>query len=93
MSKEDDDMEIVSRAEITDIEHTPDPKDKDNEEDQTEQLRTAAKEVHTNGMEKATFTITPPTGENKNNVTLYAIVGIISLLILSTGIVILKKKV
>ena len=90
LSKEDDDMEIVSRAEIKEIEHTPDPKD--NEEDKVEQLRTAAKEVHTNGMEKATFTITPPTGENKNNVTLYAIVGIISLLILSTGIVILKRK-
>ena len=91
LSKEDDDMEIVSRAEIKEIEHTPDPKD--NEEDKVEQLRTAAKEVHTNGMEKATFTITPPTGKDKNNVTLYAIVGTISLAILATGIVILKKKV
>ena len=91
LSKEDDDMEIVSRAEIKEIERTPDSKD--NDINKAEQLKIAAKEVHTNGMEKATFTITPPTGENKNNVTLYAIVGIISLLVLSTGIVILKKKV
>ena len=84
-------MEIVSRAEIKEIERTPDSKD--NDINKAEQLKIAAKEVHTNGMEKATFTITPPTGEDKNNITLYAIVGIISLLILSTGIVILKKKV
>ena len=36
---------------------------------------------------------TPPTGADMNSTTIYAIAGIISLIILSTGIVIIKKKV
>ncbi len=91
LSNQDDDMEIVSRAEIKGIERTPDPND--TETQKVEQVRIAPKVVHTNGMVKATFTITPPTGENRSITTIYAIAGIISLIILSTGIVIIKKKV
>ena len=91
LTKEDNDMEIVSRAEIKTIEQSTDINDKDT--DKEEQIKIAPKEVHTNGMEKATFSITPPTGENRNIVTIYAIAGIVSLLILSTGIVVIKKKI
>lgn len=93
LSNNDDDMEVVSRAEIKDIKHTPDPKDSTPQAEKEEQVKIAPKEVHTNGMTKATFTITPPTGENRNATSIYAIAGIMSLIILSTGIVIIKKKV
>ena len=93
LSNNDDDMEIVSRAEIKEIIHTPDPKDSTPQADKIEQVRIAPTEVHTNGMVEAVFTITPPTGENRSVTTIYAIAGIISLIILSTGIVIIKKKV
>ena len=86
-------MEVVSRAEIKDIKHTPDPKDSTPQAEKEEQVKIAPKEVHTNGMVKARFTITPPTGENRSATSIYAIVGIMSLIILSTGIVIIKKKV
>lgn len=93
LSNNDDDMEVVSRAEIKDIKHTPDPKDSTPQAEKEEQVKIAPKEVHTNGMVKARFTITPPTGENRSATSIYAIAGIMSLIILSTGIVIIKKKV
>ena len=93
LSNNDDDMEVVSRAEIKDIKHTPDPKDSTPQAEKEEQVKIAPKEVHTNGMVKARFTITPPTGENRSATSIYSIAGIMSLIILSTGIVIIKKKV
>lgn len=94
LSKDNDDMEITSRAEIKEIVHTPDPADTEtSNEEKTEQIKVAPKEVHTNGMVKATMTITPPTGAFANDTILYATVGIISLILLSAGIVIIKKKI
>ena len=94
LSKDDDDMEITSRAEIKEIEHTPDPADTEtSNEEKLEQIKVAPKEVHTNGMVKATLTITPPTGKNTNVNIMYAIAGIVSLIALSIGIVIIKKKI
>lgn len=91
LSKDDEDMEITSRAEIKEINTTPDPSD--TEESRIEQIKIAPKEVHTNGMVKATMTLTPPTGEDRQGIIIYAIAGIISLVLLSTGIVIIKKKI
>ena len=96
LSNNDDDMEIVSRAEIKTASRNPDPADPDlltKEAEVMEQLKIAPTEVHSNGMVKATFTITPPTGENRGIITIYAIAGIIALILLSTGIVIIKKKI
>ena len=93
LSNTDNDMEVVSRAEIKEIKPTPDPKDSTPQAEKDEQVKIAPKEVHTNGMVKARFTITPPTGENRSTTTIYAIAGIMSLIILSTGIVIIKKKI
>ena len=91
LSKDDEDMEITSRAEIKEINSTPDPLD--TEENKTEQIKIAPKEVHTNGMVKATLTITPPTGENRQEIIIYVIAGITSLIVLSIGILIIKKKI
>lgn len=91
LSNNDSDMEIVSRAEIKEVSRTPDSNDTDTQK--MEKVKAASTEVHTNGMVEALFTITPPTGENRSVTTIYAIAGIISLIILSTGIVIIKKKV
>jgi len=91
LSNNDSDMEIVSRAEIKEVSRTPDSNDTDTQK--MEKVKVAPTEVHTNGMVEALFTITPPTGENRSVTTIYAIAGIISLIILSTGIVIIKKKV
>lgn len=91
LSNNDNDMEIISRAEIKEVSRTPDSNDSDAEK--TEQIKIAPKEVHTNGMVEALFTITPPTGENRSVTTIYAVAGIVSLILLSTGIVIIKKKV
>ncbi len=44
------------------------------------------------GASSETTTITPPTGEDKDY-TIYIIIGAVSLLILATGIIIIKKKV
>ena len=93
LSKDDEDMEITSRAEIIEINHTPDPSDTEtSEQEKTEQIKVAPKEVHTNGMVKATLTITPPTGKTTNT-SVNAIAGIISLIVLLAGIVLLKKKI
>lgn len=96
LSNNDADMEIVSRAEIKEVNRTPDPSDPDlptKEAEVKEQIRIAPKEVHTNGMVKAIFTIMPPTGENREIITIYAIAGIIVLIVLSIGILIIKKKI
>ena len=90
LSNQDDDMEIVSRAVIDGAETSPD--EKDTSADKTEQIKIAPKEVHTNGMVKARFIITPPTGKNRSTTT-YIITGIIALIGLGIGIVVLKKKV
>ena len=42
---------------------------------------------------KATATITPPTGEDRQEMIVYLISGIMALAILSTGIVMIKKIV
>ena len=42
---------------------------------------------------KVVTSITPPTGENKQLGVYYAIAGIVTLVLLSAGIVIIKKKI
>ena len=94
LSSHDEDMEIISRAEITKIERTPDPADTDTpENERKEQIKIAPKEVNTNGMVQALFTITPPTGKDKLAKIIYIITGTITLIMLSIGIGVIKKKV
>lgn len=94
LSSHDEDMEIISRAEITGIERTADPSDTDTpENDKKEQIKIAPYEVKTNGMVQALFTITPPTGKDKLTKIIYIIAGTITLVMLSIGIGVIRKKV
>lgn len=88
LSREDKDMEIINEAEITGIKHATETGDTNEEK-----LKIAPSEVHTNGRVKVVTSITPPTGENKQMITYYAIAGVATLLLLSVGIIIIKKKI
>ena len=93
LSDQDDDLETVSRARIEAIERKPDPKDSRADDVKNDNIKITPVEVHTNGMQKAISTITPPTGEDRSTTTIYVIAGIVALIVLSAGIVIIKKKV
>ena len=88
LSREDKDMEIINEAEITGIKHATETGNTEEEK-----LKIAPSEVHTNGRVKVVTSITPPTGENKQLGVYYAIAGIVTLVLLSAGIVIIKKKI
>ena len=90
LSNQDDDMEILSGAKVISAENTPSDPTPASPEEEIKTIRPATIEP---AETSTTLTITPPTGENKNDVVIYAISGIISLIILATGIVIIKKKI
>ena len=91
LSNQDDDMEVVNEAEITDAVRNADPDDPDRKKE--EKIQRAPVVVNTNGKVRAIVTITPPTGEDRQSIALYLIAGVVTLAILSTGIVLIKKKV
>ena len=92
LSSQDQDMEFVNEAEIAEISRTSDPTD--TTADKANQvLKTTLKEVDVGEPSKATITITPPTGEDRQTLVIYIAVGAIALAVLSTGLVIIKKKV
>ena len=94
LSSSEYDWVVYNRAEIIDAKLSPSSLDTVNSDSEKERLlKTAAKEIHSNGMVEAMFTLTIPTGEDRYSTTLYAIAGIIALIVLSTGIVIIKKKI
>ena len=87
LSKDDKDMEIVSHATITKARNSGTGEDSD------EEVIIIRKPKNINAYAKATFTLTPPTGAEKGIMMGYAIAGIISLVFLSLGIVIIKRKI
>ena len=89
LSNQDDDMEVLSGAKIFSAENTP----SDSTPESTEEIKIIRPATIEQAESGATLTITPPTGGNKNDIVIYAISGIISLIILATGISIIKKKV
>lgn len=94
LSSSEYDWVVYNRAEIIDAKLSPSSLDTVNSDSEKERLlKTAAKEIHSNGMVETMFTLTIPTGEDRYSTTLYAIAGIIALIVLSTGIVIIKKKI
>ena len=76
---EDDDMNFITTVEII----TPDPS--------PEPL--IPKEIELPDPEDAVTEITPPTGANMQNIVIYSIAGIVSLITIGIGIVLIKKKV
>ena len=87
LTREDDDMEIVSYATITQVDNSTSGDDGD------EEIKLVRKAEKVNANAKAIFTITPPTGNTTGSLTYYAIAGIVSLVVIAVGIVIIKKKI
>ena len=88
LSKLDDDMEYINKAEITKINNGTDSRDTD-ESDKDEEV----KKPEEPNKSEALATITPPTGANRQEIILYTVVGVIALAILSAGVVIIKKTI
>ena len=102
-------MTILNTAILTNVDSTTgDPNSGDNNWNQSEKSQKELKVVETtydkevqegtgiknkNIISTATATITPPTGADKVSRNLYIATGIISLIILSAGVIIIKKKV
>ena len=90
LSNKDDDMEFINEAEITKINNGKDSRD--NTTDGDKEIQTI-KPIENKYEAQARATVTPPTGENRQELIMYAVVGIFALAILSAGIVIIKKIV
>ena len=94
----DDEINIISGAKITKAMNTPDPSsgiDSDTYKNElnSDDLKVQIPANIENAEAKANFVITPPTGKDMNSIVMYAIAGVISLSILATGIIIIKKKI
>lgn len=94
LSNEDSDLEYLNDIKIekmsTTIENMP------TEESQKELIEKSLKLVRKPVIPEqaeATITITPPTGKDKQMMTIYVITGISSLIILAVGIILIKKKI
>ena len=79
---------ITTDSEI--IDRSVEPKDDGNK---TKLQQTTINVIDVGNPKSAAITITPPTGEDKQSPVIYIIVGISALMILTTGIVLIKKKV
>lgn len=89
LSNKDDDMEFINDAEITKINNGKDSRDNT---DGDKEIQTV-KPIDNKYEAKARATVTPPTGENKQEIIMYVVVGALALVILSAGIVVIKKIV
>ena len=90
LSKQDDDMEFINEAKITNISNGTDTRD--NAPEKETQIK-VIKAIEDNYESKATATVTPPTGANRQEIILYTIAGVIALAVLSAGVVMIKKIV
>ena len=82
-------MEFINDAEITKINNGKDSRDNT---DGDKEIQTV-KPIDNKYEAKARATVTPPTGENKQEIIMYVVVGALALVILSAGIVVIKKIV
>ena len=90
LSNKDDDMEFINNAKLTKVNNGKDSRDSSSEGDA--EIKNV-KPFENNYEAKATATITPPTGEDRQEIIIYAIAGVIALAILSSGIIMIKKIV
>ena len=91
LSSQDNDLEIINEAEATSLRTAPDPQDQNGDKEET--IKEIVPAVGTTGTAKALTTIIPPTGEDKQSPILYIITVAVSFVILSAGIIIIKRKV
>ena len=83
-------MEFINEAKITNISNGTDTRD--NAPEKETQIK-VIKAIEDNYESKATATVTPPTGANRQEIILYTIAGVIALAVLSAGVVMIKKIV
>ena len=91
-----DEIYIVSAAQITKAMNTPDPSSGIDSDTYKNELNSDNMKVQRpanikNAAAKAIFKITPPTGEDRQEIIIYAIAGTIALAILGVGIIMIKK--
>ena len=92
LSNQDDDMEVINEVEAKaeSLDNSTDARD--NSADKETEIKTIRK-ITESYKAKATATITPPTGSDRQTLIIYVIAGIIALAVLSTGVVFIKKFV
>lgn len=97
LSTQDDDMEILNAVQITkignDIEKKTGDPDNLSENENVKKSIELIKSPELPEPAEAKATITPPTGENRQLITIYIIAGISSLIVMAAGIVLIKKKI
>ncbi|MCI9063820.1 MAG: hypothetical protein HFJ17_04390, partial [Clostridia bacterium] len=90
LSAQDDDLGVSNIAEVTELHMTDKPK-------LIETIDSSQKYFNdpkfTNPTGEVYTTITPPTGSDMIAIIIYTVAGILSLAVISGGIVIIKKKV
>ena len=95
LSTEDDDMTVRNIVVIEEGKVNTSTDDKDTRADEVKNKdleRTVVAGKISAPKAEATVTITPPTGKDMQSEVIYAIAGIAALVMLSTGIVVIKKK-
>ena len=92
LATEDADLTLKNSAQVSVVERTTDEED-DSREDKEEIIKTIRLEVETPDNPEASIVITPPTGEDLQTSQIYIIVTTIALVVLASGIVIVKKFV
>ena len=93
---EDEDMEIINGSEITTLTKVAEIKPGDVNIDSNPTVEETLKLAINPKIPppaEAKLTLTPPTGMDKQSGTVYIIAGIISFIILSTGVIVIKKKI
>lgn len=96
LSTQDDDMEFINEAQITDAHPSPESGDYDSRVDATKntEVATTKQVVKVNETPaKATIIITPPTGADLKTILIYTGVTVLALAVLSAGVIIIKKRI
>lgn len=96
LSTQDDDMEFINEAQITDSQPSPEPSKYDSRADvaKNSEVATTKQVVKVNETPaKATIIITPPTGADLKTILIYTGVTVLALAVLSAGVIIIKKRI
>ena len=96
LSTQDNDMEFINEAQITDARPLPESNKYDSRTDaiKNAEVSTTKQVVKVNeAPAKATIIITPPTGADLKTILIYTGVTALALAVLSAGVIIIKKKI
>ena len=94
LATDDVDMDVLNTIEITEVKNSIEGKSSDElAGSDTEETIKLVRQPTIPQPARARVTVTPPTGENKQLHTEYIVVGIFALIILATGVVIIKHKI